>query len=81
MPPRCQQRLPAETPPRITPFSHALRIAVSTPCSRQSASRFATEPPPTHTRSLPPRRSSGSADGWGKTLSSVTSQPAALKAS
>ena len=52
MPPRCQQRLPAETPARMTPSSQASRIASSTPCRRQSARRFATDPPPTQTRSL-----------------------------
>ena len=40
VPPMCQQRLPADTPPRMTPFIHASCMAVSTPCTRQRASRF-----------------------------------------
>ena len=48
--------LPAETPARITPDSHAARMAGLTPCRSHRANRLATEPPPTHTRSLPPSR-------------------------
>src|SRR5579871_4289758 len=42
---------PAETPASTTPASQARRKLWSRPCSRHSASRFATLPPPTQTAS------------------------------
>ena len=48
MPPTCQQRLPAETPPRITPLSQASRIAVidavQAPQRQQVRDRSAADP-------------------------------------
>ena len=52
MPPTCQQLDPAEMPVRTTPACQAVRIAVSTPCSRQHiASIPATLPPNTQIES------------------------------
>jgi len=45
VPPTCQQREPAETPMSTTPACHTRRRITSSPCTRQSASRFAVLPP------------------------------------
>ena len=47
MPPTCQHSEPADTPPSTTPARHASRKTSSSPCTRQTASRLATLPPPT----------------------------------
>ena len=61
MPPTCQHSEPAETPPSTTPASHTSRKISSRPCTRQTASRLATLPPPTQTTSCASRcaRTSG----------------------
>ena len=55
MPPTCQHSEPAETPPSTTPASHTSRKISSRPCTRQTASRLATLPPPTQTTSCASR--------------------------
>ncbi len=61
MPPSNQQIAPALTPARTMPASQALRSIRSSPCTRQTATMFATLPPPTNTASWDSSRSSGSA--------------------
>ena len=46
-PPSNQHMAPALTPANTIPDSHASRIVSAIPCSRQIASRFRMEPPPT----------------------------------
>ena len=55
-----QQMAPALTPASTTPACQADRRIVSSPCTRQTASMFATLPPPTKIRSWDSRKSAGS---------------------
>ena len=55
MPPTCQHSEPAETPPSTTPACHTSRKISSRPCTRHTASRLATLPPPTQTTSCASR--------------------------
>ena len=82
MPPSYQQIDPAETPARTTPASQTRRRIASSPCTRHTASRLATDPPLTQTTSWAIRCSSMSPRlGNGNRLRCVRSKPASRAAS
>ena len=61
VPPSNQQMPPADEPASTMPACQALRRIWSIPCTRHTATMFATEPPPTKMMSCDRRKSSGSA--------------------
>jgi hypothetical protein len=61
VPPSNQQIPPADEPASTIPACQALRRISSIPCTRQTATMFATLPPPTKITSCDISRSSGSA--------------------
>ena len=68
-----QQIIPALAPHSTTPFSQASRSSASIPCTRQSASMFAVEPPLTQIASCERIRSRRFAGGQGKVRSWLSS--------
>jgi hypothetical protein len=79
VPPSNQQIAPALTPVSTMPDSQAVRMTGGRPCTRQTASRLATLPPPTKITSCDSSRSAGSATfGIGNRARWVTSHPVEL---
>lgn len=82
VPPWNQQSEPALTPLSTTPASQARRNTASSPWTRHTASRFAAEPPITHTTSCSRTAlSMSSMFGIGNRCSGVRSKPATRAAS
>ena len=79
-PPTCQQIEPALTPAKMVPASQASRMASSTPCKVHKASKLATLPPPTHTRSARSMASATGRFGWVNSARWSTSHPESARA-